>query len=78
MGIIGFDPVDPVDGIATAKREQRVAAPFGPLFETAERPTGFEVSGVLPAPSPDGQGRAQQLGPTVLNLPEEAGPESIP
>jgi hypothetical protein len=28
MRIIGFDPVDALDGIATTEREERIAAPF--------------------------------------------------
>jgi len=56
MWIVGLYFIDPVDGIATAKRQERIAAPFGPLFEAAERPTVLEIRSVLPTPAPDGQG----------------------
>ena len=53
MWIIGLDFIDPVGGIATAKRQQRIPAPFRPLFETAEWPTVPEIGGVLPTPAPE-------------------------
>ena len=62
MRIISLDAVDPLDGIATAKREEWIAAPFGPLLEATERSTRLEVCSVLPTPPPDGQGRPKQLG----------------
>ena len=43
MRIVRLYFVNPVDGIATAKRQERIAAPFGPLFETAEWPTVHEI-----------------------------------
>jgi hypothetical protein len=36
-GIVGLDAIDALDGIAAAQCEERVAAPFGPIFEAAER-----------------------------------------
>ena len=51
--------INPVDGIATAKRQERIAAPFGPLFEAAEWPTVPKISSVLPTPAPNGQGRGE-------------------
>jgi hypothetical protein len=41
--VVGFDGLNPFDRIATAKRYKRIAAPFRPLLETAERPARFEV-----------------------------------
>src|SRR6266516_5397126 len=40
--IVGFDGVNPLDRIATAERQEWVAAPFGPLFKTAERAIGLD------------------------------------
>ena len=37
LGIIALDLVDPVDGIATAKRQEWVPTPFDPILEAAER-----------------------------------------
>ena len=34
MRVVGFNRFDSLDGIATAKRQERITAPFGPLFET--------------------------------------------
>jgi hypothetical protein len=42
MGIVGFDHLDPFNGIEATKREQRVAAPFGPILKT---PSGKITSG---------------------------------
>ena len=71
--IIEFYLINPVDGIATAKRQERIAAPFGPLFETAEWPTVHEICRVLPSPAPDGQGRGEQLGPMAFYFVERPG-----
>jgi hypothetical protein len=46
--IVRFGLFDTFDGIATAEREEWITAPSGPLFEAAERATGFESRGVLP------------------------------
>jgi len=75
--VIRLDLVDPFDGIATAEREEWIAAPFTPLLEAAERPAGFGVSGVLPTPSPDCQGRGEQLGSTSFDIVEQSKPNLV-
>src|SRR4030081_3862170 len=60
--IVGFDDVNPLDRIATTKRQKWVTAPFGPLFKAAERATRRELGRVLPAPAPDRQRRRQEFG----------------
>jgi hypothetical protein len=67
MRIVGFDGFDPFDRIATAERQEWIAAPFAPFFEAAERPTGFKVCGALPSPASDGQGCDQQVGSTKFD-----------
>ena len=59
MWIVQLNLINSVDGIATAKRQERIAAPFGPLFEAAEWLTVPKISSVLPTPAPDGQGRGE-------------------
>ena len=59
MWIVRLSLINSVDGIATAKRQEWIAAPFGPLFEAAERPTVPKISSVLPTPASDGQGRGE-------------------
>jgi hypothetical protein len=71
MRIVGFDNVNPLDRIAAPQGEQWIPAPLGPLLEPAEWPAGFEVRGILPTPSPDGQGCGQQLGSTKFDPPEK-------
>ena len=75
MWITGLYFINPVNRIATAKRQERIAAPFRPLLEAAERPTVSEIHSVLPPPSPDGQGRGEQLGPSVFYFVEQPGRE---
>ena len=75
MWIVGLHFLDPVDGIATAKRQEWIAAPFRPLFETAKWPTVHEICRVLPTPAPDGQGRGEQLGPMAFYFVEQPGRE---
>jgi hypothetical protein len=49
--IVGLDAFDLLNGIPAAKREERIAAPFGPVLEAAKRQTRFY--GALPSPAPD-------------------------
>jgi hypothetical protein len=35
LGIVSLDHLDPLNGIATTEREQRIAAPGAPLLEAA-------------------------------------------
>jgi hypothetical protein len=73
--IVRFDSFNALDRIATAEREEWIAAPFGPLFEAAKRSTGFELIGILPSPAPNGQSCGEKLGSTAFNVPEEVGSE---
>jgi len=57
--VIRLDCFDSFDRIATAQRQEWVAAPFGPLLEAAEQATGHEIDRVLPPPAPDRQGWPQ-------------------
>ena len=75
MGIVGLDAIDALNGITAAKREERVAAPFGPFLEAAKRTTAMEGRRVLPAPAPDRHGSAEQLCPGLFDLSKESGGE---
>jgi len=63
---------DPVDRVATVKREQGVAAPPLPVGVAAERPSDRQAFGVLPAKTPDRQRRGQQLIPAALDIGEKS------
>jgi hypothetical protein len=54
LGIVGFDPIDALDGIAAAKRQERIAAPFGPFLEAAEWTAAAKVGRVLTTITPNG------------------------
>ena len=69
--IVGLNLIHPFDGIATSKREKRIAAPLGPLFEAAERSTRSEIRRVLSSPAPNSQGCREQIGPTKFDLREK-------
>ena len=72
-----FDGFDPFDRIATAERQEWIAASFAPFFEAAERPTGFEIGGILSSPAPNCQGRGQQVGSTAFDFPEESAKRNV-
>jgi len=58
--ILNFKIFNTARWIDATKREERIAAPGRPDFEAAHRNTSRES--VLPAPPPNRQERAEQLG----------------
>src|ERR1700730_37358 len=75
MRIVRLDRFNAFDRIATAERQEWIAAPFAPFFEAAERSTRFEISGILSSPAPDGQRRGEQLGSTGFDIVEQSRAE---
>src|SRR5262245_22377659 len=73
--IVGLHPLEPLDGITTSERYQRVTAPLAPLFVTAQWTAPRNGGLILATPPPDRQRSAQELGSTSCNLIEKTGSE---
>src|SRR5262249_8422089 len=66
---------DLCDRVLTAQRQQGIAHPDAPCFETAKSDTGLQTAGVLSPPTPNRQRRSEKLAASSFDLFQEAGLE---
>jgi hypothetical protein len=71
-GIAGFEGFDALNGIATPKSHEWVAAPFCPGLEASERLPARDRRCVLATPSPDREDCCQEFGSLPFDLVEKS------